>query len=129
MISAKSTLGKQVWSFAAGRVPLLTTGIEPLFTSHDQIAVLNLNGVDADVKIFIFFEDKDPVGEYTLQVKSRRVKKVRFNDLINPLPVPLDTAFGFILRSDVQVIVQFSRTMTGSNCGAGFCVNAFHQDT
>jgi hypothetical protein len=123
---AEQALGKKTWAFAAGHIPLTSTGHEPTFTSHDKIAILNTSAQDADITITIFYEDEDPVEDHVLCVKARRIRKIRFNDLIDPLPLPLDKPFGFIVQSSVAVVVQFSRMDTRSRSAAGFCVTPFH---
>ncbi len=117
--------GKRIWAFAAGHIPLHSTGAEPVFTSHDKIAILNITGEDAQVALVIFYEDRNIVGDYKVKVKARRIRKVRFNDLIDPLPIPLDTPFGFMIVSDIEVIVQFSRMNTSGPALASYCVTAF----
>jgi hypothetical protein len=121
----KQACGKKIWAFGAGHIPLQSTGIEPAFTSHDKIAVLNTSDQDAEIRIAIYYENEEPVEDHEITVAARRIRKIRFNDLINPLPVPLDKPFGFILRSDVTVVVQFSRMNTSERNGAGFCVTPF----
>jgi hypothetical protein len=123
---AEQALSKKTWAFAAGHIPLTSTGHEPTFTSHDKIAILNTSAQDADITITIFYEDEDPVEDHVICVKARRIRKIRFNDLIDPLPLPLDKPFGFIVQSSVAVVVQFSRMDTRSRSAAGFCVTPFH---
>jgi hypothetical protein len=118
-------IGKKVWAFAGGHIPLWSGGKEPEFTSHDKISVLNTSAKDAEIKITIFYENKEAVKDHTIRVPARRVRKIRFNDLINPRPIPLDTPYGFLLASDVEVIVQFSRMNTSSKHNAGFCFTPY----
>jgi hypothetical protein len=118
-------LGKKLWAFSAGHMPLHSTGKEPEFTSHDKISVLNTSHKTAEVKITIFYEDSAAVKDHTIAIRGRRVRKIRFNDLINPLPIPLDKPFAFVVTSDVEIIVQFSRMDTSSARHAGFCVTPF----
>ncbi len=127
MIITDRSLGKKVWAFAAGHIPLLSTGKEPAFTSHDKVAVLNTATIDAEIRISIYYEQEGSVDDHEICVPARRLRKIRFNDLINPLPVPLDKPFAFVLRSNVAVIVQFSRVNTGRREVTGFCVTPFHQ--
>jgi hypothetical protein len=119
--------GKKIWSFAAGHIPLTSTGKEPEFTSHDKIAVLNCSDEDAVISIAIYYEDRDPVIDHQISVGARRLRKIRFNDLIKPLPVPRDVPFGFTVRSNVEIIVQFSRLNTGCPHSTGFCVTPLFQ--
>ncbi len=119
-------LGKKVWAFAAGHIPPLSTGKEPAFTSHDKVAVLNATSSDAEIRISIYYEHERPVEDHDICVPARRMRKIRFNDLIDPLPVPLDKPFAFVFTSNVAVVVQFSRADTGFREAAGFCVTPFH---
>jgi hypothetical protein len=120
-------VGRKKWAFAAGHIPLQSTGKEPDFTSHDKIAVLNASNEDAYIQMTIFYNNDIPVAGYKIKVKANRMKKVRFNDLIDPLPLPLDTPYGFILKSNTEIVVQFSRAITSSRRVAGFCVVAHHK--
>jgi hypothetical protein len=122
---AEQALGRKTWAFAAGHIPLTSTGHEPTFTSHDKVAILNTSEQDADITITIFYEDGEPVRDHAVRVKARRMRKIRFNDLIDPLPLPLDKPFGFRIQSSVAVIVQFSRMDTRSRNVTGFCVTPF----
>lgn len=122
---SSKTFGKKIWSFAAGHIPLISNGEEPAFTSHDKIAVLNSTRRDAKIRLTIYYEDVEAVVDHEITVPARRLRKIRFNDLIDPLPIPLDTPFGFVLESDTEVIVQFSRIDTSNQSTAGFCTTAW----
>ena len=128
MLNLKMPYGKKKWAFAAGHIPLLSTGKEPDFTSHDKLAILNASTNDAEVSMTILFEDRAPLGEYKLKVKGRRARKVWINDLIDPLPVPLDTPYSVLVSANVEVIVQFSRMVTSSRAATGFVVTPYHAD-
>ncbi|MFU8807022.1 MAG: sensory rhodopsin transducer, partial [Bradymonadaceae bacterium] len=91
------TIGRKVWAVVGGRMPLDQTGPEPEFSSHDSLAILNASGEDAEVEVTIFYADKEPVGPYELEVKARRTREVRFNDLIDPEALPLETNYSAIV--------------------------------
>jgi hypothetical protein len=57
----------------------------------------------------IFFADRDPVGPYRITVPARRALHLRFNDLVQPSPIPRDTDFSSIFESDVPIVVQHTR--------------------
>ena len=118
--------GSKVWAFAAGNIPFDSNGNEPVFTSRDQIAVLNINSEKAEITITIYYEDQDEVGKYKLVVDARRVRKIRFNDLIDPLPITLERPYGFELNSTVPVIVQFTRMNTSARALSSLCTTAYH---
>lgn len=119
-------IGKKLWSFAAGNISMLSSGEEPRFTSHDKIALLNSSTEDATVKIVIFYEDIEPITDYEVVVKSKRVRKIRFNDLIDPLPIPLNVPYAFVLESTVPIVVQFSRAITAQAELSGIIVTPYH---
>jgi len=107
-----TAIGRRRWAIAGGHIPLRTTGPEPECTSSDTLCVLNAADAEAVVKITIFYADREPVGPYQLAVLPRRVRQVRFNDLIDPEAMPLDTDYALIVESSVPVVVQFSRRDT-----------------
>lgn len=105
-------IGKTEWVIPAGHIPLHSTGQEPEFTSHDKISLLNTSGQPAKVQLTLFYADEDPVGPYNCQVAGQRIRKLRINELIDPLPVFLDRPYALLVRSDQPVVVQFSRQST-----------------
>ncbi|WP_026731106.1 sensory rhodopsin transducer [Fischerella sp. PCC 9605] len=103
------TLGKTTWAIPGGHIPLRSTGHEPEFTSRDELCLLNTSDQEANVEIAIFHADREPVGSYRLKVQARRVRHIRFNDLIDPEAILLDTDYASVIESDVPIVVQFSR--------------------
>ena len=115
-------LGTTLWAVPGGRVPLAGTGREPAFTSFDKLSVLNAGDRDAHLELTVVHHGRDPVGPYKLTVAARRCRQVRVNDLIEPEAVPLAEDYSVVVRSDVPVVVQFTRqdTSRAANalCGA-----------
>ncbi len=102
-------MGAKRWAIAEGYIPGWGHGPEPQFTSHETVCILNVSDEDAHITITIFYADREPAGPYELTVPARRTKHVRFNDLEQPEPVPLDTDFASVVESDVPVVVQHTR--------------------
>lgn len=107
--------GQKEWSFSLGNIPLKSTGTEPAFVSKDLISILNASKEAAQVKLIIYFNDQEEVGEYEIEVEAERVRKVRINDLIDPHAIPLGVAYGVYLKSNVPVVVQFTRHSTAQD--------------
>ncbi len=101
--------GAHTWAIAEGWIPSSSTGPEPEMLSHETACILNTSSTDAAVSITVFFADREPAGPYELVVAARRTRHVRFNDLVDPEPVPRDTDYASIISSDVPVIVQHTR--------------------
>jgi hypothetical protein len=121
----KNAPGKLNWLIPGGRIPLASTGHEPEFVSRDQLAILNLNEAEAEVQLVIFHEDDPPVTGYAFKVQPRRLFKFRINDLIDPLPVPLERNYACLLRSSLPVVVQYSGMDTGHRTTARISTMAF----
>ena len=102
-------LGRKQWAIAEGYIPDRSNGPEPELTSHETICVLNTSDDEAQLELLIYFADREPVGPYRLTVPPRRTRHIRFNDLIDPEPVPLATEFASVLRASVEVVVQHTR--------------------
>ena len=102
-------IGRRAWAIAEGYIPGASTGQGPAFESHETACILNAGDSDAHVEITLYFADHEPVGPYRVTVPARRTRHVRFNDLSDPAPVPRDTDYASVLRSDVPVVVQHTR--------------------
>lgn len=105
-------VGAQSWVFPGGAMPTTSTGVEPEFTSRDELCLLNAGERDAAVEVTVYFEDAEPSGPFRMVVAARRVFHVRINDLIDPHAIPLGVPYGLVVTSDVPVVAQLTRTDT-----------------
>lgn len=112
------TIGAKVWAIPGGHMPLRSSGEEPRDTSCDELCVLNAGHFDVNLRLTIYYEDREPVGPYPLKVAARRVRHVRFNDLIDPQALPLDTPYAVLVVADHPVVVQFTRRDTSQAANA-----------
>ena len=102
-------IGKKRWAIAEGYIPPSSTGPHPQMTSHETVCMLNTGSHDAHVSITVFYTDHAPVGPYRLIVPAERTRHVRFNDLTDPAPIPVDRDFASLIESDVPIVVQHTR--------------------
>lgn len=102
-------IGRKMWAIAEGYIPSESTGEGRAMESHETACLLNPNDADAMVEMTLYFEDREPVGPYRIEVPARRTRHVRFNDLSEPSPVPRDTDYAVVLQSDQPVVVQHTR--------------------
>ena len=103
------SVGVKEWVIAEGYIPPESHGPEPEMLSHETVCLLNANDKDANVEITIYYSDREPVGPYKLTVPARRTQHVRFNNLRDPEPIPRDTDFSSVIRSDVPLVAQHTR--------------------
>lgn len=102
-------IGRRVWAIAEGYIPGDSAFTDPALISHETACILNAGDRDARIEIMLYFADRDPAGPYQVRVPARRTLHVRFNDLDDPEPVPRDTDYASVIRSDVAVVVQHTR--------------------
>ncbi len=106
------TEGSRTWAVPGGRVPETSTGPEPENTSHDMLCFLNTGREDASISMWLYYEDRPPMGPYSIEVKAERVRHVRLNDLIDPEAIPMGTEYGVLVRSSTPIAVQYWRQDT-----------------
>ena len=104
-----NAIGVKEWVIAEGYIPKESHGPTPQMTSHETVCMLNCSGQEAHVEITIYYKDREPVGPYHVTVPARRTRHVRFNNLTDPEPIPRDTDFSSVIRSDVAIVVQHTR--------------------
>lgn len=102
-------IGHTRWAIAEGYIPSQSTGAGRALLSHETACLLNTGDADAHVEVMIYFKDREPVGPYRVTVAARRTLHLRFNDLKDPAPVPLDTDYSSVFTSDVPIVVQHTR--------------------
>jgi hypothetical protein len=102
-------IGHRRWAIAEGYIPGWSNGPEPQFTSHETACLLNTSDEEAQVEITVFFSDREPAGPYKVTVPARRTKHVRFNELKDPEPIPVDTDYASVIESNVPIVVQHTR--------------------
>ena len=101
-------IGKTVWATPkatslrkACRRNASCSRMKPLASSTPTARMRN-------VKLTVFFANRDPVS-YRVSVPAHRTLHLRFNDLKDPEPVPLDTDYASVFESDVPIVVQHTR--------------------
>ena len=102
-------IGRRIWAIAEGYIPGSSNGPAPAMTSHEAACLLNAGDRDAHVRVMLYFADREPAGPYEVTVPARRTVHLRFNDLKEPEPVPLDTPYSSTIISDEPIVVQHPR--------------------
>ena len=102
-------IGHRRWAIAEGYIPGWSNGPEPEMRSHETCCVLNASEREAQVRITVFFADREPAGPYLVTVPARRTMHVRFDELEDPEPIPKATPYASVIESDVPIVVQHTR--------------------
>jgi len=102
-------IGKTRWAIAEGYLPEQRDDASRQLVSHETACLLNTGDEDAHVRITVYFTDREPAGPYRVTVPARRTLHLRFNDLREPEPIPLDTDYASLIESDRPIVVQHTR--------------------
>jgi hypothetical protein len=102
-------IGCTLWSIAEGYIPPAGKQGDRALESHETACILNAGDAQAQVRITLYFADREPAGPYRLVVPPRRTLHLRFNDLRDPEPVPRGTDYASVIASDVPIVVQHTR--------------------
>jgi len=101
-------IGKKRWAIPEGYIPSESFSTDRALISHETACILNAGDADAHITLTLFFTNREPVI-YQVTVPARRTLHLRFNDLKDPEPVPLDTDFSSVFEADVPITVQHTR--------------------
>ena len=102
-------IGHRAWAIPEGFIPGGSFSQERELVSHEACCILNAGDTPASIELTLYFEDREPAGPYRVEVGPRRTLHLRFNDLADPEPVPRDTAYASVIRSDAPIVVQHTR--------------------
>ncbi|WP_274650433.1 sensory rhodopsin transducer [Paenibacillus humicola] len=111
------------WVIPDGYIPPNSTGE---LESHESICVLNTGGVDANITINVYFEDRAPLEDMTVVVPAKRTLHIRTAGLRSGTEaIPKGVPYAAELFSDVPVYVQYSRLDSTQPANALMSVVAF----
>jgi len=104
--------GKTAWLVADCYWPEITTPGH--YVSHEAICVLNTTDVDAELKITLYFEDREPMCGFTAKCAARRTHHVRMDKLTDAEGnhVPMGVPYAALVESNTPVVCQYSRIDT-----------------
>lgn len=102
-------IGRRTWATGEGYIPSGSVSQAHDLVSHEALCLLNADDAEADIRLTLYFEDRDPAGPYSLTLGGRRTLHLRLNDLADPEPVPRDTSYAMIVDSTVPIVVQHTR--------------------
>lgn len=88
-----------------------STGV---FPSHEAVCILNTNKDVAVLRLTLYFEDRDALGGFNVQIPPERTLHIRLDKLINEagVPVPQDTPYAIVIDCEQNITVQYTRVDT-----------------
>jgi len=106
--------GKNVWLFPDGELP--EPDRDSPYEAHEALIILNTSDKKANIKLTLYFSDKEPISDIRIDVDARRVKCIRMDkpDQLGGVQIPRHVQYALRLESDVKVAVTFGRLDTSS---------------
>ncbi|MCQ3942669.1 MAG: sensory rhodopsin transducer [Alphaproteobacteria bacterium] len=101
-------IGRTRWAIPEGYIPSQSVSQDRALLSHETACILNVNDRAAHIVLTVFFANRAPIV-YRVTVPARRTLHLRFNDLKEPEPIPLDTDYASVFEADVPIVVQHTR--------------------
>ncbi len=105
-------IGKKNWVFADLYWPSVTNGDE--YVSHESICVLNLTDTPAEIKITLYYEDRDPIKDLTFACGAQRGYHIRMDQvkLEDGASLPRGIGYAALVESNVPIVAQCTRVDT-----------------
>ena len=103
--------GAKKWYIPDGFFPTTSNGRYP---SHEAICVLNTGHRDANIEIILYFEENKKMEGFHAICGPEKTNHIRLDKLKNSAGegVPAGIPYALMVRSDVDIIVQYSRMDT-----------------
>lgn len=84
---------------------------DPVYKNHEAICVINATPDTAELKLDFYFADRDPIEDVLVTIPGKRCYHIRMDipEQVGGYQIPLDTPYGVRIRSNVAIVVQYSR--------------------
>jgi len=102
------SMGKRKWIIPDCELPHEGEG---LLKGHESVIIVNDTNKKAEIKVKLYFTDKECVDNIVWHVEPQRVRCFRMNnskDMCGYV-VPYDTQYAMKIESNVKIVVQYGR--------------------
>ena len=84
--------------------------------SHESICVVNTSEVDANIKLTLFFEDREKRDDFESFCGAGKTHHIRLDKIRSKSgdQIPRDVPYAILIESSVEIVVQYSRLDTSS---------------
>ena len=85
--------------------------------SHESVCVLNTSDTDAQIRLTLYFEDRDKRDDFESFCGAGRTHHIRLDKIRSAKtgePIPRDVPYAILLESSVPVVVQYTRLDTSA---------------
>ena len=84
---------------------------DPIYKNHEAICVMNTTSDDASLQLDFYFADRDPIEDIAVSIPAKRCYHIRMDipEQVGGYEIPFDVPYGVRVRSNVPIVVQYSR--------------------
>ncbi len=84
--------------------------------SHEAVCVINTSDTDAEIKLTLFFEDRDARCDFSSFCPAMRTHHIRMDRLRNKNGegIPRDVPYALLIESNTPIVCQYSRLDTSA---------------
>ena len=103
-----ANIGKKEWIIPDCELPQPGEGVAK---GHESVIIVNDSKKDAQIKVKLFFTDKDSYEEIKWTVKAGRVRCFRTNNIEDMcgFKVPFETQYAMKISSNTPIVLQYGR--------------------
>ncbi len=82
--------------------------------SHEAICVINTSDVDAQIKLTLYYEDREMVTDFSSFCGACRTHHIRLDKIRSEKGemIPRDVPYAMLVESNTPIVVQYSRLDT-----------------
>lgn len=90
------------------------------YPSHEAVCVLNTAKTPVKIDIILYFEDREPMKGFHMEIAAQRTYHIRMDRIKNEdgVCVPQDTPYAMEIRCSHKVELQYSRVDTSQSAMA-----------
>ena len=85
--------------------------------SHESVCVLNTSDTDAEIKLTLYFEDREKRGDFKSFCGAGKTHHIRLDKIKSAEtgePIPRDVPYAILVESNIEIVVQYSRLDTSA---------------
>ena len=110
--------GKKNWYFADGYLPEKVNNGE--MEAHEALMFFNTSDQPINIKVHVYFSDRDPIKNIPFTVGAERVMAIRLDkpEEMGGAVIPPVTQYALYIEAEAPVVCQFGRLDTTQNAMA-----------
>ena len=105
--------GKKTWLIADCFLHSVSLNDQP---SHEAVCVLNTSDVDADIRMTLYFEDRECMTCFSAKCGAKKTHHIRLDRIVgeNGEKIPRDVPYAMLVESNTPIVAQYSRLDTSA---------------